>query len=241
MTEITEGWLMKEFTARAKACQLSADCLGSGKLDSEIVIISEAPGVQEVSQAMPLVAGVLGSDPKDKNPVKKSEIEHWEGLLDWELDCLPNVKYIICLGNLSLHAITGEYGISNWRGSVVDCLVGRKRKLVKMLCTNNPSHILRNLAMVPMFNFDINKLKRVIDGTLKLWKPFNRLKMMKLQSPLILKSLPMKLHVSDLLTMHTQELALTFVTEAAIGIVWKKNAYCVKDYNDYFIIQKKGL
>ena len=196
MTEITEGWLMKEFTARAKACQLSADCLGSGKLDSEIVIISEAPGVQEVSQAMPLVAGagkhlwsalrsvgvtrkdcyttfvvkkqvVLGSDPKDKNPVKKSEIEHWEGLLDWELDCLPNVKYIICLGNLSLHAITGEYGISNWRGSVVDCLVGRKRKLVKMLCTNNPSHILRNLAMVPMFNFDINKLKRVIDGTFK--------------------------------------------------------------------------
>ena len=53
----TEGWLMREFTARAKACQLEVDCLGTGRLDSEICIIAEAPGEHEASMKMPLVGG----------------------------------------------------------------------------------------------------------------------------------------------------------------------------------------
>ena len=194
--EITEGWLMREFTARAKACQLEVDCLGTGKLDSEICVIAEAPGEHEVKMSMPLVGGsgrllwdvlrphnigradcyvtnvvkkqvALSTKTDARNPVKKPELEHWEGLLDWELDYLPNLKYILALGNFALHALTGDTGITKWRGSVFDCKVGRTQRTVKVIVTNNPAHILRNLAMEPMYKFDIAKLRRVMDGKFK--------------------------------------------------------------------------
>ena len=184
---------MREFTARAKACQLEVDCLGMGKLDSEICIIAEAPGEHEVKMSMPLVGGsgrllwdvlrphnigradcyvtnvvkkqvALSTKTDARNPVKKPELEHWEGLLDWELDHLPNLRYILALGNFALHALTGDTGITKWRGSVFDCKVGREQRTVKVIVTNNPAHILRNLAMEPMYKFDIAKLRRVMDG-----------------------------------------------------------------------------
>ena len=117
---MNEAALMQEFTARAKACQLQVDCLGSGRLDSEICIISEAPGEREVVMHMPLVGGsgqllwtllraqnitrkdcyitnvvkkqvALSTKTDARNPVKGPELEHREGLLDWELDHLPNL------------------------------------------------------------------------------------------------------------------------------------------------------
>jgi len=191
-----EAWLMREFTSRAKACHLEVDCLGAGNIESEICIVAEAPGEHEANMKMPLVGGSgrmlwdilrslditrkdcyvtnvvkkqvsLSSKIDDRNPVKKTEIEHWEGLLHWELDNLPNVKYILALGNFALHALTGDSGITKWRGSVFDCAVGRRRKIVKVILTNNPAHIMRNLAMEPMYKFDIAKLRRVIDGKFK--------------------------------------------------------------------------
>ena len=193
MEPVTEGWLMREFTTRAKECQLQVDCLGSGKLDSEIAIISEAPSEYEAKLRMPVsgtgpklmwtILRELGIGRKDcyvtnvvkkevslsskegaKTPVTKPELEHWEGLLDWELDHLPNLKYILCLGNFTLHALTGDTGISKWRGSVFDCKVGRDRRTVKVICTNNPAHVSRMASMELMFRFDVAKLKRVIDG-----------------------------------------------------------------------------
>ena len=193
---MNEAELMQEFTARAKACQLQVDCLGSGRLDSEICIISEAPGEREVIMHMPLVGGsgqllwtllraqditrkdcyitnvvkkqvALSTKTDARNPVKGPELEHWEGLLDWELDHLPNLKYILALGNFALHALTGDSGITKWRGSVFDCNVGKSRRTVKVICTNNPAHILRNLALEPMYKFDLAKLRRVIDGEFK--------------------------------------------------------------------------
>ena len=196
MIKVTEAWLMKEFTARAKACQLSVDCLGAGDVNSEIAIICEAPGEHEAKMKMPLVGGAgkllwdtlrpfdltrkdfyvtnvvkkqvsLSSKTDARNPVKKVEIEHWEGLLDWELDQLPNLKYILALGNFALHSLTGDTGITKWRGSVFDCKVGRQGRVVKVICTNNPAHVLRNLSMEPMYRFDISKLRRVLDGKFK--------------------------------------------------------------------------
>jgi len=196
MTKITEGWLMREFTARAKACQLEVDCLGTGRLDSEICIIAEAPGEHEVKMSMPLVGGsgrllwdvlrphkigradcyvtnvvkkqvALSTKTDARNPVKKPELEHWEGLLDWELDHLSNLKYILALGNFALHALTGDTGITKWRGSVFDCKVGRKQRTVKVIVTNNPAHILRSLSLEPMYKFDIAKLRRVMDDKFK--------------------------------------------------------------------------
>ena len=57
MTEMTEAELMREFTKRAKACQLQVDCLGAGNINSEICIIAEAPGEHEANMKMPLVGG----------------------------------------------------------------------------------------------------------------------------------------------------------------------------------------
>ena len=57
MSEVTEAWLMREFTARAKSCQLQVDCLGSGDVNAEICIIGEAPGEHEAKMKMPLVGG----------------------------------------------------------------------------------------------------------------------------------------------------------------------------------------
>jgi uracil-DNA glycosylase family 4 len=196
MTEHNEAWLMQEFTKRAHACQLQVDCLGTGRLDSEICIIAEAPGEHEANMKMPLVGGsgrmvwdilrTLDITRKDcyvtnvikkqvamsvktdaRSPVSRPEIEHWEGLLDWELDNLPNLKYILALGNFALHALTGDSGITKWRGSVFDCKVGRKGRVVKVICTNNPAHILRSLALEPMYKFDLSKLRRVMDGKFK--------------------------------------------------------------------------
>ena len=175
-TTITEGWLMREFTARAKACQLEVDCLGSCKLDSEICVIAEAPGEHECKMSMPLVGGAgrllwdtlrpfdigrsecyvtnvvkkqvaLSTKTDARSPVKKPELEHWEGLLQWELDHLPNLKYVLALGNFALQALVGETGITKWRGSVFDCKVGRKGRVVKVIVTNNPGHIIRSLAL----------------------------------------------------------------------------------------------
>ena len=191
---MTEGELMREFTARAKSCLLSIDCLGAGNINAEIAVIGEAPGEQESNQKMPLVGGAgrlvwdilrkydltrkdcyvtnvvkkqvtFGIKADSKNPVKPIELEHWEGLLDWELDNLPRLKYVLALGSFPLHALTGDSSITKWRGSVFDCIVGRKRRTVKVICTNNPAHIMRNLTMEPMFRLDLHKLKRVIDGS----------------------------------------------------------------------------
>ena len=187
---------MREFTSRAKACQLQVDCLGAGRLDSKICIIAEAPGEREADMKMPLVGGsgrllwdvlrpqnisrsdcyvtnvvkkqvALSTKTDARNPVRKPELEHWEGLLDWELDHLPNLRYILALGNFALHALTGGTGITKWRGSVFDCKVGRKQRVVKVIVTNNPAHILRNLSLEPMYKFDVAKLRRVIDGKFK--------------------------------------------------------------------------
>ena len=196
MPEVTEAWLMQEFTKRAKACQLTVDCLGSGKLDSEIVIIGEAPGEREAMMKMPLVGGSgkllwdvlqpldisrkdcyvtnvvkrqvsLSTKTEARNPVKRVEIEHWEGLLEWELEQLPNIKYILVLGNMALHALIGESGITNWRGSVYDVAIGKSRRQVKAIITNNPAHVLRNIQMEPFYKFDVAKLRRVMDGRFK--------------------------------------------------------------------------
>ena len=122
----TEGELIREFTRRAKDCQLQVDCAASGDINSEICIIGEAPGEREAQMKMPLVGGSgkmlwdilrdlhitrkdcyvtnvvkkqlsLSSKTDARNPITRPEVEHWEGLLDWELDNLPNLKYVLAL------------------------------------------------------------------------------------------------------------------------------------------------
>ena len=145
MTQYNEAQFMQEFMKRAQAFKLQVDCLGTGRLDSEICIIAEAPGEREAAMKMPLVGGsgslvwntlrpsditrkdcyitnvikkqvAMSTKTDARSPISKPELEHWEGLLDWELDCLPQLKFILALGNAALHALTGDSGITNGEG-----------------------------------------------------------------------------------------------------------------------------
>lgn len=193
---LTEGQLIKEFNKQAKEIGLKVDCLSSGSIDSKFVIISEAPGENEANMKMPMVGGAgkvlwemlgkVGISRKDcyvtnvikrqvslssktdaRAPIPKAEVDHWEGLLDWELDQLPNVEMIICLGNYALHALTGDKGINNWRGSVIDCEFGNNRRVAKMIVSYNPAMVLRDIKLETVFLFDMNKIKLVREGKYK--------------------------------------------------------------------------
>jgi len=192
-TLLKEGYLLSEFQKRAKTAGLTVDCPSSGNPNSKLVILSEAPGDRETRMRMPMVGGAgaklwdclrkhnlgrkdfyctnvikrqvsLNAKSEARRPVPRNELDHWEGLLDWELDQLPNVKWILCLGNYALHALTGDWGITNWRGSVFDCTVGRNKRKVKVICTFNPAHILRDTRWEPIFKLDLDKLQRVMHG-----------------------------------------------------------------------------
>jgi len=189
---VTEGWLMKEFTARAKACQLKVDCLGSGVITSEICVIGEAPGEHEANMKMPMVGGAgkllwdtlhplditrkdcyvtnvvkaqvsLSSKVDARNPVKKSELEHWEGLLDWELDHLPNLRYL----NLSYN----ELGLSPHIHNITFRHL-RSLQVLDISC-NNISHInsdmfsdMKNLTTLDIRGNTIHVISSSIIGTL---------------------------------------------------------------------------
>ena len=173
---MNEKELTQEFVRRVKAAKIVLDpvtqkskplCLMSGKLTSEIAIIGEAPGEQEVSIGVPFTGpsgqflwrelrkvGVSRADcyvtnvikrkaatlsDGSKDPIPKFELEHWEHLLNWELDQLPNLKYVIVLGGVCLGALTGEKSITKWQGSVFDCTVGHSQRVVSVTATFNPA------------------------------------------------------------------------------------------------------
>ncbi len=191
--QLTEGELMQEMTRRIKAAGLNVGCLGHGKVESKYLIVAEAPGLREVEMHLPLVGGagqklwrelnrygIRRSDCYVTNVVKRQvsfstktdarvpvgavELGHWEGLLDWEIDQLPNVEYILILGGTALKAIIGENKITSWRGSIVDVVIGRNKKKVIGGIAFNPAHVLRDLKQEPIFCFDIKKFSQVISG-----------------------------------------------------------------------------
>lgn len=191
--------LKDEFIKRARQAGLDVQCAFDGAFHSEIAIIAEAPGDRETETGRPLVGGsgsklweVLrkyGLDRRNiyvtnvskrqvsfgndkRNPINKHELDVWKSLLQWELSQLPNLKYVLVLGNMSLEALTGHTGITSWRGSVLgDIRVGNESRDVTVVCTYNPAMILREPKLELTFTFDLAKFKKVIDGN---WtqKPF---------------------------------------------------------------------
>lgn len=97
-----------------------------------------------------------------KSPIGKQELSQWEQILLEELSFLPNLRYIVLMGNFALHAVLGESGITQWRGSGMEInLHGRK---VWVLVTNNPAYVLHEPKSEIVFRMDLAKLKRIRDG-----------------------------------------------------------------------------
>lgn len=105
----------------------------------------------------------------EKSFISPNELSHYTELLLFELAQLPKLRFIVVLGNYALQAVTGLTGISNYRGSVVDVLlrssaneIGRD---VRVMCLVNPAAVMREPKWEIVFNFDVGKLKRLLNGT----------------------------------------------------------------------------
>ena len=186
------GSLKRAVTRRAEQLGLDCKVLGDGPLHSEIAIIGEAPGVGEIQSGRPFT-GASGRflwdvlrkhgynrtqfyasnvvkrslstyDEDEKVSIDRNELSHYEGLLAWELSQLPNLRIILALGNFALNALSGQNGITSWRGSVLDCTLPNHKE-IKLLASYNPAMILRRPETELVFRFDMGRLKTVIDGT----------------------------------------------------------------------------
>lgn len=174
---------------------LEYQVLGSGSPSARICIVAEFPGETEVYLKQPLVGrsgthlwtelGKIGvrreqcyvtnvikcrtQDQKhDKTPVPAEDMRKWEAVLARELSVLSNVQYFLILGNVALHALTGHKGIKKWRGSVLKFTreMGYKND-GQILVSYNPAFVLRDPTVELHFKIDVQRFKRVLDGTYK--------------------------------------------------------------------------
>ena len=73
--------------------------------------------------------------------------------------CRPNV--IIALGNVPMWALTGNWGIMSWRGSVLECdLPLALDYKPKVLCTYHPAAILRQWSWRQIVVTDLRRAQR---------------------------------------------------------------------------------
>lgn len=97
-----------------------------------------------------------------KTTIGKQELQVWKDLLIEELSQLPNLRYVLILGNFALSALLNEKNITNHRGSIVNGKI--KDKDVIFFCANNPALVFHNPLTEVVFRMDIGKFRRVLDN-----------------------------------------------------------------------------
>jgi uracil-DNA glycosylase family 4 len=172
---------------------LTIRCLPDGAFHATIAVVSEFPTEREQEMLRPLIGGAgqalwkefqkLGlsrndiyithackrtvSFGKDKSkPIDRNEVSHWTNMLRWELSQLPNLQYILILGDLALQGLTNNKGIDAWRGSVLDVAIGKRT--VPAVVTYPPVRLLHEPKKELPFKFDLGKFKRVINDDWKV-------------------------------------------------------------------------
>lgn len=187
--------LEDQFYALAASQGLETAVLSSGPLDATVAFIGEGPGETEVRKRAPFVgkSGALhwecvntyglsstncystnvikrqiSMSGTEKHQVPKDEIEQWRHMLYWELSQLPNIKTLVLLGNYALEAITGNSGINNWRGSVVDIILDERK--MQAICLNNPAYPLREPKAKITYMMDCQRISQVIKGTFQKYE-----------------------------------------------------------------------
>jgi uracil-DNA glycosylase family 4 len=135
------------------------DILRKDKLTRNDVYITNVVKRKLVSAA----EGVEFNDKQKKITLSKQEIVQWRHILNEELSRLPNMKWIVALGNYAVEALTGLTGITQLRGSVFPVDLGGRR--IQVLATYNPAHVMREPRMEIIFRMDLNKLQKLIKGT----------------------------------------------------------------------------
>lgn len=181
--------LLKETSQLAESLGLYIETPADGFIDSELAIIGQSPCKTEVELGKPLVGssgrylfnrlkeiGLGRGDFFITNAVKRfvspketmspNEKEKWSTILQNELVKLPNIKYVMLLGNLALEAMTGEEKIGDWRGSPIKFKLKDGRE-VKGIALNNPASILKEAKLDPIFRMDTAKFDKLISGVIK--------------------------------------------------------------------------
>lgn len=81
-------------------------------------------------------------------------------LLTQEINmCQPSL--IISVGNISLFALTGKFGIMSWRGSLLECTLPHSlQRPVKVIPVINPKMILRRFDWRPIAIHDLRRCKK---------------------------------------------------------------------------------
>lgn len=194
--------LLSELAQRIQQHGLQMDCGSAGSRSASIAVVGEAPGHEEVARKMPFVGGsgrllwrcldsihinrrdvyatnvckrqlsMSASDRTSRAVVSRQEMDEWETILEWELSQLPNLRYILVLGNVALFAITRLKKINSVRGSVYNMKYAGKE--VTVMCTNNPAVGMDRGKGEMIFRFDIAKFGDVVDGSFEpcVIKPF---------------------------------------------------------------------
>lgn len=182
MTYNNSKHLSEHLATRARDMGLRYQCGPDGDINAEYAIIGEGPGQQEVNAELPFVGasgkllwnclrpyGLLRTNfyvtnvckrqislaANTRHPVATDEWIKWKHLLQWELDQLPNLRYIICMGNAGLDALFGQTGVQKFRGSVF------KYKDKPTLVTFNPAAVIRDPKQEIVFLMDIRRFNNV--------------------------------------------------------------------------------
>jgi uracil-DNA glycosylase family 4 len=107
----------------------------------------------------------------NKTGISRNEIDHYASILNWELQQLPNLKYVVVLGNYALEAVTGFSGIMNHRGSVytsqITSISQDTRREVTVYAMLNPAAVIREPKWEVLYKFDVGRLDRVLRGEYK--------------------------------------------------------------------------
>lgn len=140
---------------------------GRGPLDAGLVILGESPGREEVKQSRPFCgpsgkkldewlhdAGIDSQHVRFENVYPflppQGSIMHVpeEQLKVWQDDCLVRMDQCqeavlyVPVGNIALRCLTGKWGITKWRGSILSFYRQSTNSYVKVIPTIHPASIL---------------------------------------------------------------------------------------------------
>src|SRR5262245_15437435 len=107
--------------------------------------------------------GIELTDRQGKVTLSRQERTQWRHILREELGRLPNLRYVVALGGYALEALVGYESITKARGSVFD--IDLSGRIIRVLTTYNPAHVMHEPRMEIVFRMDLGKLKRLQDGT----------------------------------------------------------------------------
>lgn len=103
-------------------------------------------------------------DASRKATLTRQELAAWKHIIHEELSRLPNLRYLLLLGNYALETLTSFHGILKHRGSVHDIVIDGRP--MKAICTINSAYAIREPRMEIIHRMDCAKLLKVKEGRL---------------------------------------------------------------------------